>query len=103
MVIYYNTFNNNKGTVFIKKKYAQKYHNDIYFNVSVGMVKQPAMEPSEFTMSHEDFPALPGVPASSAAAALNSTAVAGQATNTIGDTVSICTKLTSIHYIENIP
>ena len=84
-----------------KKKYAQKYHNDIYFNVSVGMVKQPAMEPSEFTMSHEDFPALPGVPASSAAAALNSTAVAGQATNTIGDTVSICTKLTSIHYIEN--
>ena len=26
----------------------------------VGMVKQPAMESSEFTMSHEDFPALPG-------------------------------------------
>lgn len=26
----------------------------------VGMVKQPAMEASEFTMSHEDFPALPG-------------------------------------------
>ncbi len=24
------------------------------------MVKQPAMEASEFTMSHEDFPALPG-------------------------------------------
>ena len=24
------------------------------------MVKQPAMESSEFTMSHEDFPALPG-------------------------------------------
>jgi len=28
----------------------------------VGMVKQPAMESSEFTMSHEDFPALPGAP-----------------------------------------
>ena len=53
------------------------------------MVKQPAMEPSEFTMSHEDFPALPGVPASSAAAALNSTGAAGQVTNTIGDTVSM--------------
>ena len=26
------------------------------------MVKQPAMETSEFTMSHEDFPALPGAP-----------------------------------------
>ncbi|CAB4064527.1 ACY1 [Lepeophtheirus salmonis] len=26
----------------------------------VGMVKQPAMEASEFTMSNEDFPALPG-------------------------------------------
>ncbi len=26
------------------------------------MVKQPAMESSEFTMSHEDFPALPGAP-----------------------------------------
>ena len=52
------------------------------------MVKQPAMEPSEFTMSHEDFPALPGVPASSSAAVLNSTAAAGQATNTIGDNVS---------------
>ena len=26
------------------------------------MVKQPAMEASEFTMSNEDFPALPGVP-----------------------------------------
>ncbi len=24
------------------------------------MVKQPAMETSEFTMSNEDFPALPG-------------------------------------------
>ena len=53
------------------------------------MVKQPAMEPSEFTMSHEDFPALPGVPASSTAAGLNSSAVAGQATNTIGDAVSL--------------
>ena len=29
--------------------------------LSVGMVKQPAMESSEFQMSHEDFPALPGV------------------------------------------
>ena len=55
----------------------------------VGMVKQPAMEPSEFTMSHEDFPALPGVSASSAAAGLNSAVGAGQATNTIGDTVSL--------------
>lgn len=33
---------------------------------SVGMVKQPAMETSEFTMSSEDFPALPGPPPSSA-------------------------------------
>lgn len=32
----------------------------------VGMVKQPAMESSEFTMSHEDFPALPGAPPSGA-------------------------------------
>ena len=53
------------------------------------MVKQPAMEPSEFTMSHEDFPALPGVPASSAAAGLNTAAGSGQATNTIGDAVSL--------------
>ena len=30
------------------------------------MVKQPAMESSEFTMSHEDFPALPGAPPSGA-------------------------------------
>merc|ERR1711971_1055949 len=27
----------------------------------LGMVKQPAMEASEFTMSNEDFPALPGL------------------------------------------
>ena len=42
------------------------------------MVKQPAMEPSEFTMSHEDFPALPGVPASSATAAGMSNNAAAQ-------------------------
>jgi len=36
----------------------------------VGMVKQPQMESSEFTMSHEDFPALPGSnPVAAAAAA----------------------------------
>ena len=64
------------------------------------MVKQPAMEPSEFTMSHEDFPALPGVPASSAAAAMNSTAAAGQATNTIGDTVSLISKWIPIRYTQ---
>ncbi len=34
---------------------------------TVGMVKQPAMESSEFTMSHEDFPALPGSSSSSSA------------------------------------
>lgn len=34
----------------------------------VGMVKQPAMETSEFTMSHEDFPALPGAPPAGAGA-----------------------------------
>ena len=28
--------------------------------VAVGMVKQPTSESSEFTMSSEDFPALPG-------------------------------------------
>ena len=28
--------------------------------ISVGMVKQPTAEASEFTMSSEDFPALPG-------------------------------------------
>ena len=32
------------------------------------MVKQPAMETSEFTMSHEDFPALPGAPPAGAGA-----------------------------------
>ena len=71
------------------------------------MVKQPAMEPSEFTMSHEDFPALPGVSVSSAAAGLISAVGAGQATNTIGDTVSlthltICKKLNCLprYYIE---
>ena len=53
------------------------------------MVKQPAMEPSEFTMSHEDFPALPGVPANSAAAGLNNAVGSGQTTNTIGDAVSL--------------
>ena len=62
------------------------------------MVKQPAMEPSEFTMSHEDFPALPGVPASSAAAGLNSTAGSGQATNTIGDAVSLTYLLVSLMF-----
>ena len=66
----------------------QLFYTNLYL---VGMVKQPAMEPSEFTMSHEDFPALPGVPASSSAAVLNSTAAAGQATNTIGDNVSAIT------------
>jgi len=60
----------------------------------VGMVKQPAMEPSEFTMSHEDFPALPGVPANSAAAGLNNTVGSGQATNTIGDAANDLSKLT---------
>jgi len=60
----------------------------------VGMVKQPAMETSEFTMSHEDFPALPGVPANSAAAAMNSTAAIGQPINTIGDTTNDLSKLT---------
>ena len=34
---------------------AHAHHNPL-------MVKQPAMEASEFTMSNEDFPALPGVP-----------------------------------------
>jgi len=52
------------------------------------------MEPSEFTMSHEDFPALPGVPASSAAAGLNTAAGSGQATNTIGDAANDLSKLT---------
>ena len=66
----------------------------------VGMVKQPAMEPSEFTMSHEDFPALPGVSASSAAAGLISAVGAGQATNTIGDTVSL-THLTIFKKLNN--
>lgn len=32
---------------------------DIIF-LTVGMVKQPTPETSEFTMSNEDFPALPG-------------------------------------------
>ena len=43
---------------------------DNFFSIwySVGMVKQPAMETSEFTMSHEDFPALPGAPPSGAVA-----------------------------------
>ena len=63
------------------------------FCILVGMVKQPAMEPSEFTMSHEDFPALPGVPASSAVAAMNSTAAIGQPTNTIGDTVRLISNI----------
>merc|ERR1712226_112643 len=45
-------------------------------------------------MSHEDFPALPGVPASSAVAAMNSTAAIGQPTNTIGDTTNDLSKLT---------
>ena len=31
--------------------------------LSVGMVKQPADHSSEFQMSNEDFPALPGAPA----------------------------------------
>jgi len=33
---------------------------DIFKLAYMGMVKQPAMEASEFTMSNEDFPALPG-------------------------------------------
>lgn len=32
----------------------------IYYLDAVGMVKQPTVETSEFTMSSEDFPALPG-------------------------------------------
>lgn len=31
-----------------------------FLKISVGMVKQPTSETSEFTMSNEDFPALPG-------------------------------------------
>lgn len=38
----------------------------------VGMVKQPAMEAGEFTMSNEDFPALPGPGPNSASTASNS-------------------------------
>ncbi|XP_063548779.1 regulator of gene activity [Cydia strobilella] len=37
----------------------------------VGMVKQPTSEQSEFTMSSEDFPALPGTSAGGAPAALH--------------------------------
>lgn len=32
----------------------------LLFLLTVGMVKQPTSEASEFTMSSEDFPALPG-------------------------------------------
>lgn len=32
----------------------------VMFSLPVGMVKQPTAEQSEFTMSSEDFPALPG-------------------------------------------
>ena len=34
-----------------------------FFSLIVGMVKQPADHSSEFQMSNEDFPALPGAPA----------------------------------------
>eukprot|EP00093_Oithona_nana_P002104 02104.XXX_34846_36863_1 [CDS] Oithona nana genome sequencing. len=43
----------------------------------VGMVKQPAMEASEFTMSNEDFPALPGVPGPNPAATVTAAISAG--------------------------
>ena len=49
--------------------------NDI--NLAVGMVKQPAMEASEFTMSNEDFPALPGVPGPNPAATVTAAISAG--------------------------
>ena len=35
----------------------------VFFSLIVGMVKQPADHSSEFQMSNEDFPALPGAPA----------------------------------------
>ena len=41
------------------------------------MVKQPAMEASEFTMSNEDFPALPGVPGPNPAAPVTAAISAG--------------------------
>lgn len=33
---------------------------NVYSSLTVGMVKQPTAEQSEFQMSNEDFPALPG-------------------------------------------
>ncbi|KAG6457537.1 hypothetical protein O3G_MSEX010341 [Manduca sexta] len=43
----------------------------------VGMVKQPTSEQSEFTMSSEDFPALPGTSAGAAGAAAAAAAAGG--------------------------
>ena len=39
----------------------QTYKNLFFVSFAVGMVKQQAMEASEFQMSNEDFPALPGL------------------------------------------
>lgn len=40
--------------------YIHQYHFRSALNQLVGMVKQPTTEQTEFTMSNEDFPALPG-------------------------------------------
>lgn len=49
-----------------------------------GMVKQPAMESSEFTMSNEDFPALPGPGPNSAPTAAASPSPASDGVGVVG-------------------
>ena len=60
--------------------------NDI--NLAVGMVKQPAMEASEFTMSNEDFPALPGVPGPNPPAPVTAAILARPITSSLEEVVA---------------
>ncbi|CAG0883600.1 unnamed protein product [Darwinula stevensoni] len=63
----------------------------------VGMVKQPNSEPTEFTMSNEDFPALPGAQEQDALGQTNSesTGKAMGASESVGGSVSSDSNLAS--------
>lgn len=59
---------------------------------AVGMVKQPTSESSEFTMSSEDFPALPGT-ASTEGPSPGGSVVSGGGDKTAPTSDQVCTNL----------
>jgi len=65
MVDSFNTFDPSEFPSLMSRESASSHHMPSFSRSSYGvMAKQPTMEPNEFTMSNEDFPALRGPPPS---------------------------------------